>query len=167
MSLPGHHPDTGQFLCIDAGQGRCVKGPSQDHFSFAQEFSDGWYIQVPDGTWHGIINTAPAPPFATPRALSRQWPRRPRPMRRPGRAAVVESLAALGYDRFDPRLQESQFLMKILAVIRSCSHAVWPGREPRRHGPVHSGTASRAARMSMGAALTSKRVLPRNMVTLL
>ncbi|MDO5065004.1 MAG: cupin domain-containing protein [Actinomyces bowdenii] len=51
------HPETDQFLRIDAGQGRCVMGSSQDDLSFTQEVSDGWSIQVPAGTWHDIINT--------------------------------------------------------------------------------------------------------------
>lgn len=55
------HPETDQFLRIDAGQGRCVMGPSQDDLSFTQEVSDGWSIQVPAGTWHDIINTGDEP----------------------------------------------------------------------------------------------------------
>ncbi|MBF0697412.1 cupin domain-containing protein [Actinomyces bowdenii] len=55
------HPETDQFLRIDAGQGRCVMGPSQDDLSFTQEVSDGWSIQVPAGTWHDIINTGEEP----------------------------------------------------------------------------------------------------------
>lgn len=55
------HPETDQFLRIDAGRGRCVMGPSQDDLSFTQEVSDGWSIQVPAGTWHDIINTGDEP----------------------------------------------------------------------------------------------------------
>ncbi|MBO3724663.1 cupin domain-containing protein [Actinomyces bowdenii] len=55
------HPETDQFLRIDAGQGRCVMGPSQDDLSFTQEVSDGWSVQVPAGTWHDIINTGDEP----------------------------------------------------------------------------------------------------------
>ncbi len=55
------HPETDQFLRIDAGQGRCVMGSSQDDLSFTQEVSDGWSIQVPAGTWHDIINTGEEP----------------------------------------------------------------------------------------------------------
>ncbi|BDA65667.1 cupin domain-containing protein [Actinomyces capricornis] len=55
------HPETDQFLRIDAGQGRYVMGPSQDDLNFTQEVSDGWSIQVPAGTWHDIINTGEEP----------------------------------------------------------------------------------------------------------
>lgn len=51
------HPETDQFIRIDAGRGRCVMGPSADELSLAQEVSDGWSVQVPAGTWHDVINT--------------------------------------------------------------------------------------------------------------
>lgn len=51
------HPETDQFLRLDAGQGRCVMGPAEDDLSFTQDVSDGWSIQVPAGTWHDVINT--------------------------------------------------------------------------------------------------------------
>ena len=51
------HPETDQFLRLDAGQGRCVMGPAEDDLSFEQDVSDGWSIQVPAGTWHDVINT--------------------------------------------------------------------------------------------------------------
>lgn len=55
------HPDTDQFLRIDAGRGRCVMGPEKDDLSFEQDVSDGWSIQVPAGTWHDVINTGDEP----------------------------------------------------------------------------------------------------------
>jgi mannose-6-phosphate isomerase-like protein (cupin superfamily) len=55
------HPETDQFLRLDAGQGRCVMGPTSDHLDFEQEVSDGWSIQVPAGTWHDVINTGTVP----------------------------------------------------------------------------------------------------------
>lgn len=51
------HPETDQFLRLDAGQGKCVMGPTKDDLSFEQEVSDGWSIQVPAGQWHDVINT--------------------------------------------------------------------------------------------------------------
>ncbi|MCA0337360.1 MAG: cupin domain-containing protein [Actinobacteria bacterium] len=51
------HPETDQFLRIDAGQGRCVMGPAEDDLPFSQEVGDGWSIQVPAGTWHDVVNT--------------------------------------------------------------------------------------------------------------
>lgn len=55
------HPETDQFLRLDAGKGKCVLGPSKDNLTFEQEVSDGWSIQVPAGTWHDVINTGDEP----------------------------------------------------------------------------------------------------------
>lgn len=55
------HPDTDQFLRLDAGVGKCVMGPTEDNLNFEQEVSDGWSIQVPAGTWHDVINTGDEP----------------------------------------------------------------------------------------------------------
>lgn len=55
------HPETDQFLRLDAGQGRCVMGPSKDDLTFQQDVSDGWAIQVPAGVWHDVINTGDEP----------------------------------------------------------------------------------------------------------
>lgn len=55
------HPETDQFLRLDAGQGKCVMGPTQDQLEFEQEVRDGWAIQVPAGTWHDVINTGEEP----------------------------------------------------------------------------------------------------------
>jgi len=51
------HPDTDQFLRLDAGQGRVVMGPAKDDLPFTADVSDGWSVQVPAGTWHDIVNT--------------------------------------------------------------------------------------------------------------
>ncbi|MDO5501912.1 MAG: cupin domain-containing protein [Actinomycetia bacterium] len=51
------HPDTDQFLRLDAGQGRVTMGPTQDNLEFEQDVVDGWCVFVPAGTWHDIINT--------------------------------------------------------------------------------------------------------------
>lgn len=51
------HPDTDQFLRLDAGRGRVTMGPTQDDLSFTQDVEDGWCVTVPAGTWHDIINT--------------------------------------------------------------------------------------------------------------
>ncbi|WP_194948075.1 cupin domain-containing protein [Actinomyces trachealis] len=55
------HPETDQFLRIDAGKGRCVMGSAEDKLTFKQEVADGWSIQVPAGTWHDVINTGDEP----------------------------------------------------------------------------------------------------------
>ncbi|SOC52228.1 cupin domain-containing protein [Ornithinimicrobium cerasi] len=55
------HPETDQFLRVDAGQGRCVMGPTEDDLVFEQEVTDGWSIQVPAGSWHDVLNTGDEP----------------------------------------------------------------------------------------------------------
>jgi mannose-6-phosphate isomerase-like protein (cupin superfamily) len=55
------HPDTDQFLRLDAGKGRCQLGPSKDTFDVEQDVEDGWSIQVPAGTWHNVTNTGDEP----------------------------------------------------------------------------------------------------------
>ncbi|RRD46658.1 cupin domain-containing protein [Tessaracoccus sp. OH4464_COT-324] len=55
------HPETDQFLRVDAGEGRCVMGPAEDQLNFSQEVSDGWAIQVPAGIWHDVLNTGDEP----------------------------------------------------------------------------------------------------------
>lgn len=55
------HPDTDQFLRLDAGRGRVKMGPAEDDLPFQQDVSDGWSVQVPAGTWHDIVNTGDEP----------------------------------------------------------------------------------------------------------
>lgn len=55
------HPETDQFLRLDAGRGRCVMGPAKDDLTFQQDVEDGWSIQVPAGSWHDVINTGDEP----------------------------------------------------------------------------------------------------------
>lgn len=55
------HPDTDQFLRLDAGRGRVQMGPSKDELTFEQEVSDGWCVLVPAGTWHNITNIGDEP----------------------------------------------------------------------------------------------------------
>jgi mannose-6-phosphate isomerase-like protein (cupin superfamily) len=55
------HPETDQFLRLDAGRGRCVMGPARDDLTFTQDVQDGWSIQVPAGVWHDVINTGDEP----------------------------------------------------------------------------------------------------------
>lgn len=55
------HPETDQFLRIDAGKGKCVMGPEKDKLDYEQEVEDGWSIQVPAGTWHDVLNTGEEP----------------------------------------------------------------------------------------------------------
>ena len=56
-----NHPETDQFLRLDAGRGRVVMGPSREDLPFSQDVEDGWAVTVPAGTWHDIINTGDEP----------------------------------------------------------------------------------------------------------
>lgn len=55
------HPETDQFLRLDAGSGRVQMGATKDQLSFEQDVSDGWCVLVPAGTWHNITNTGAKP----------------------------------------------------------------------------------------------------------
>ena len=55
------HPETDQFLRLDAGRGRVQMGPSKDQLTFDKEVSDGWCVLVPAGTWHNITNIGQEP----------------------------------------------------------------------------------------------------------
>jgi mannose-6-phosphate isomerase-like protein (cupin superfamily) len=50
------HPETDQFLRLDAGRGRVQMGPAEDQLDFDREVEDGWAIFVPAGTWHNVTN---------------------------------------------------------------------------------------------------------------
>ena len=55
------HPDTDQFLRLDAGRGRVRMGNSRDQLTFDEEVADGWCVLVPAGTWHDITNIGDVP----------------------------------------------------------------------------------------------------------
>lgn len=55
------HPETDQFLRIDAGKAKCAMGDEKDNLDFEQEVSDGWSIQVPAGKWHNVTNIGDEP----------------------------------------------------------------------------------------------------------
>ncbi|GAA0715912.1 cupin domain-containing protein [Dactylosporangium roseum] len=55
------HPETDQFLRLDAGQGRAEMGPAADRLTFEQEVTDGWCVLIPAGTWHNVTNTGQEP----------------------------------------------------------------------------------------------------------
>jgi len=55
------HPETDQFLRLDAGRGRVQMGASKDKLTFDKEVSDGWCILVPAGTWHNVTNVGKEP----------------------------------------------------------------------------------------------------------
>ena len=55
------HPDTDQFLRLDAGRGRAQMGPSKDQLTFDEEVADGWCVLIPAGCWHNVINIGNEP----------------------------------------------------------------------------------------------------------
>ena len=55
------HPETDQFLRLDAGRGRVQMGPAKDRLDFDREVEDGWAIFVPAGTWHNVTNIGDEP----------------------------------------------------------------------------------------------------------
>lgn len=55
------HPETDQFLRLDAGRGRVQMGPAKDQLDFDREVGDGWAILVPAGTWHNVTNIGDEP----------------------------------------------------------------------------------------------------------
>ena len=55
------HPDTDQFLRLDAGRGRAQIGPSKDQLTFDREVSDGWCVLIPAGSWHNVTNIGDEP----------------------------------------------------------------------------------------------------------
>ena len=55
------HPDTDQFLRLDAGRGRAQVGPAKDQLTFDKDVSDGWCVLIPAGSWHNVTNTGDEP----------------------------------------------------------------------------------------------------------
>lgn len=55
------HPETDQFLRLDAGRGRVQLGNAKDQLTFEAEVSDGWCILVPAGSWHNVTNIGKEP----------------------------------------------------------------------------------------------------------
>jgi mannose-6-phosphate isomerase-like protein (cupin superfamily) len=55
------HPETDQFLRLDAGNGRVQMGAAKDKLTFSREVANGWCVLVPAGTWHNITNTGATP----------------------------------------------------------------------------------------------------------
>ncbi len=55
------HPETDQFLRLDAGRGRVQMGSSRSQLTFDKEVSDGWCILIPAGIWHNVSNIGDEP----------------------------------------------------------------------------------------------------------
>lgn len=55
------HPETDQFLRLDAGRGRVQMGTAKDKLTFEEEVSDGWCMMIPAGSWHNVTNIGKEP----------------------------------------------------------------------------------------------------------
>jgi mannose-6-phosphate isomerase-like protein (cupin superfamily) len=55
------HPETDQFLRLDAGSGKVQMGSTKNQLTFEKDVSNGWCILVPAGTWHNITNIGTTP----------------------------------------------------------------------------------------------------------
>ena len=55
------HPETDQFLRLDAGRGRVQMGATKDKLTFEREASDGWRILIPARTWHNVTDIGDEP----------------------------------------------------------------------------------------------------------
>lgn len=55
------HPETDQFLRLDAGKGRAQMGTGPEDLTFDAVVEDGWAVFVPAGTWHNITNIGDEP----------------------------------------------------------------------------------------------------------
>ena len=109
------HPDTDQFLRLDAGRGRAQIGPSKDQLTFDRKVSDGWCVLIPAGTWHTVTNIGDDP-CRSMRSMRRRTTSRarctgPQPMqlpivttsRRNGRFSLVRRTLTNTPDRYHRR----------------------------------------------------------------
>jgi mannose-6-phosphate isomerase-like protein (cupin superfamily) len=55
------HPETDQFLRLDAGKGRVQMGKTKKDLDFDKEVEDGFAIMVPAGLWHNVTNIGDEP----------------------------------------------------------------------------------------------------------
>src|SRR4029453_17226922 len=55
------HPETDQFLRLDAGRGRVLMGPTQDNLEFDQEGADGVCLLGRAGPGHNSTNIGEEP----------------------------------------------------------------------------------------------------------
>jgi mannose-6-phosphate isomerase-like protein (cupin superfamily) len=54
------HPETDQFIRLDAGKGVAKMGTNEAKLQ-TWEVSDGWSVQVPAGVWHDVENVGEDP----------------------------------------------------------------------------------------------------------
>lgn len=55
------HPDTDQFLRIEAGKGKVEMGDAKDQLDFVEEVEDDDVVLVPAGKWHNVTNIGDEP----------------------------------------------------------------------------------------------------------
>lgn len=55
------HPDTDQFLRIEAGKGKVEMGDAKDQLDFVEEVEDDDVVLVPAGKWHNVTNVGDEP----------------------------------------------------------------------------------------------------------
>ena len=55
------HPETDQFLRLDAGRGRVQMGTSKDSSRSTRKCPMAWCVLVPAGTWHNVTNIGEEP----------------------------------------------------------------------------------------------------------
>lgn len=55
------HPDTDQFLRIEAGEGLVQMGDTKENLNFEKSVRDDDAIMVPAGKWHNLTNTGKKP----------------------------------------------------------------------------------------------------------
>lgn len=56
-----NHPDTDQFLRIEAGTGQVNMGNTQDLLNYQCKVYNGDAIMIPAGTWHNVTNIGNEP----------------------------------------------------------------------------------------------------------
>ncbi|MGI6013622.1 MAG: cupin domain-containing protein [Oscillospiraceae bacterium] len=55
------HPDTDQFIRVEAGQALVCMGDCREELDFKRRLSAGDAVFVPSGTWHNVFNAGNCP----------------------------------------------------------------------------------------------------------
>ena len=133
------HPDTDQFLRLDAGKGRVVMGPAEDNLTIEHEVGDGWRSWCPPAP--GTTSSTSATnrcgcTRSTPRSTTRRQGTadrcRRRARRRGGHRRTTELVRAARVGR--PRPARRLILNALRRRHRSCER-----HRPRRHRAPAAG----------------------------